>query len=257
LPLLPVSGTEFALQDADGSSEMAVLEAAGSETASALALLSRTAGLAGQAPAEQPLRVLTITDFEFLLLTLRARWLGPRMTLGLACSACRELAQLQVDVAELLAQAAPLKPRDVAPHPTRLSWFTLESVAFRLPTVSDLLQTVGQPHPVRALVALTLDESQAPARVRGRIERAMSAMAPQLSRLIEGACPGCGAALAAYLSVPGTVVAELRLGAAHLHDEVDLIARNYHWPQAEILSLPLGRRRAYVERIRRALAPAA
>jgi hypothetical protein len=257
LPLLPISGTEFALQDADGSSEMAVLEAAGSEIALALVLLSRTAALAGQPASEHALRTLTITDFEYLLLSLRASWLGLRMTLGLACNVCHELAQLDVELSELLAQATPLTPRGVAPLPARSSWFTLDGVTFRLPIVGDLMQTAGQLRPAKALAALTLGEGEAPRQVRARIERAMSVMAPQLSRMIEGICPSCGAPLTAYLSVPGTVVAELRLGAAHLHDEVDLIARNYHWPQAEILSLPLTRRRAYVERIRRALAQAA
>lgn len=257
MPLLPVSGTEFALHGVDGSGEMAVLEAVGDEMTSALVLLSRTAALAGEPASDASLRALTVTDFEYLLLSMRASWFGPQLTLGLACAACRDLAQLSVGVSELLAQATPTAPRGVAPHASRPAWFILEGVAFRLPTVGDLIATAGEARPVKALAALTIGEGNASGRVRARVERAMAAMAPQLSRSISGPCPNCRAPLVAFLSVAATVLAELRLRAAYLHDDVDLIARHYHWPQDEILSLPLSRRSAYVDRIRRALTQAA
>jgi hypothetical protein len=51
--------------------------------------------------------------------------------------------------------------------------------------------------------------------------------------------------------VARVVVAELRRMAGAVHDDVDLIARAYHWTEATILALPQDRRRAYAERIRR------
>ena len=59
-------------------------------------------------------------------------------------------------------------------------------------------------------------------------------------------------AVTAPLHVTRVVVGELCRGAASVHDDVDLIARTYHWPEATILALPQARRRSYVERIRRA-----
>jgi hypothetical protein len=253
---LPVSGTEFSLKSPDGSSEMVVLEADGSDLAAALALLTHSATL-GLENTEQTLRELTITDFEYLLLSLRASWLGPSMTLGLTCTSCRKLAQLSLQASELLAQADPHTPPWISTHPSRHGWFIVEAAAFRLPNVGDLIAAEDDPHPVRALASRTLPTSELPRRLRARIERAMSAMAPELSRIVGGSCPACGAPLRAHLSVARMVLGELRQNAAQLHDEVDLIARNYHWPQLEILALPLTRRRAYVERIRRALAAAA
>ena len=85
----------------------------------------------------------------------------------------------------------------------------------------------------------------------------MAAMAPEVSRPIAGDCPACGKTVQAPLHVARVVVAELRRTAAAVHDEVDLIARTYHWSEAMILALPQDRRRAYVERIRRAHARAA
>jgi hypothetical protein len=80
----------------------------------------------------------------------------------------------------------------------------------------------------------------------------MDTMAPMVSRAIAGECPSCGAAVRAGLAVAPIVVSELKRAAGHVHDEVDLIARAYHWPEAMILALPQDRRRAYAERIRRA-----
>lgn len=77
-------------------------------------------------------------------------------------------------------------------------------------------------------------------------------MSPALSREIEGLCPACGAVVKAGLAVTNLVVSELKRAAGAVYDEVDLIARAYHWPEALILSLPPPRRRAYAERIRRA-----
>jgi hypothetical protein len=85
----------------------------------------------------------------------------------------------------------------------------------------------------------------------------MAAMAPEVSRPIAGVCPACDAAVQAPLHVARVVVAELRRMAGAVHDDVDLIARAYHWTEATILALPQDRRRAYAERIRRSAALAA
>jgi hypothetical protein len=77
-------------------------------------------------------------------------------------------------------------------------------------------------------------------------------MAPEISTTIHALCPACGTPLEAHFPVVRTVLAELRQSAAGLHDDIDLIARTYHWPQAEILALPPDRRKAYVARIRHA-----
>ena len=80
----------------------------------------------------------------------------------------------------------------------------------------------------------------------------MAAMAPEVSRPIAGRCPACGATVEAPLHVTRLVVGELTRESANLHDDVHLIARAYHWREAEILKLPRRRRQAYAERIRQA-----
>jgi hypothetical protein len=82
-------------------------------------------------------------------------------------------------------------------------------------------------------------------------------MAPPLSREIAGRCAACGEKVRAEVAVAAVVVSELKRAAGAVHDEVDLIARAYHWPESQILALPQPRRRAYAERIRRAQLQAA
>ena len=40
---------------------------------------------------------------------------------------------------------------------------------------------------------------------------------------------------------------DLRQKAAFIYQDVDLLARRYHWSEAEILALPRARRAAYVD----------
>jgi hypothetical protein len=249
---LPVSGLEIALRKPDGLDDMLLREAAGSPIEAGLALVERLAG-----GVDRDWASLTVTDFEFLLLSVRAGRFGQQLSLGFACPHCRELAEVSFRVSDLLHSVTPRTVPGVAPNPARPGWFSLDGAGFRLPTVGDQVAVAVLARPGPRLVALCMDEAAQQKPHRARVERAMAAMAPEVSRPISGACPSCGATVQAGFSVTRIVISELRRAAAEVHDEVDLIARAYHWPQAEILSLPQDRRQAYAERIRRAQSLAA
>jgi hypothetical protein len=244
---LPICGAEISLREPDGLDDMLLHETAGSPIEAGLMLIDRLAGGAGRDWAS-----LTVTDFEFLLLSARAARFGQPMSLGFACLHCRDIAEVSFCVSDFLDSVRPRTVPGVTPNPARPGWFSLDGAGFRLPTVGDQVDVSVLVKPARRLAALCMDETARQKPHRARVERAMAAMAPELSRPIAGACPSCGVAVQAGLSVTKIVVAEMRRAAAAVHDEVDLIARAYHWPQAEILSLPQDRRRAYAERIRRA-----
>ena len=243
---LPVSGLEIALRKPDGLDDMLLRELAGSPIEAGLALIERLAS-----EADRNWASLIVTDFEFLLLSVRAARFGQQVSLGFACPHCRELAEVSFRVSEFLDSIKPRAVSDVTPNPARPGWFSLQEAGFRLPTVGDQIAVSAVARPGPRLVALCMDETARRRPYRARVERALAAMAPEVSRPIAGACPSCGAAVQAGFSVVRIVVSELRRAAAEVHDEVDLIARAYHWPQAEILSLPQDRRQAYAERIRR------
>jgi len=238
-------GVAIALREPDGADDMALSEFSGSPAAMAFSFLRRLA------PCD--VASLAVTDFEILLLQLRTARLGPRMHLAFACPHCREMAEILLIIPDYVADIRPKPVPDVNSDPEP-GWFSLESARFRLPTAGDLAAVADRVEPGRALAALCLNETAQQPRHRARVERAMSAMAPEVSRAVAGICPSCGAAVRAGFAVARVVIAEQKRAAAAVHDEVDLIARAYHWPQAEILALPRARRHAYAERIRRARA---
>jgi hypothetical protein len=252
MPRLPVSSSEIALRAPDGTDDMLLHEAAGGAVEVALALLTRLAG-----GGERDWGALTVTDFEALLLAVRTARFGQNLALGFACPACGERVEMNIRIDDYLAGVEPRAFPGVGPDPARPGWFRLDGAGFRLPTASDQAAVAHLAHPARRLAERCLDEIARHRRHRARVERAMAAMAPEVSRPITGDCPTCGAAVQAPLHVARVVVGELRRAAAAVHDEVDLIARAYHWPEAMILALPQDRRRAYAERIRRAQARAA
>jgi hypothetical protein len=246
---LPVSGAVFDFRDPDGVDDLILHEAPGGPVRAGLALLARLR-LSGPEPASLP-----VPDFEFLLLQVRARRLGPVMTLAFACPHCRALSEVEFRVADYVDDAAPKPAPGVTPDPERPGWFRLGDAGFRLPTVADQIEIEGHARPAARLAEVCLDGADR--RRRAKIERAMERMAPPLSREIAGRCAACGETVRAEVAVAPLVVSELKRAAGAVHDEVDLIARAYHWPEPQILALPQPRRRAYAERIRRAQLQAA
>ena len=253
---LPVSGAEVALRRPDGVDEMLLHEmlasgafrddTAGGAIEAGLMLLGRL-GVGALDCAD-----LAVTDFEFLLLTARAARFGQRMDLVFRCPHCRDLAEVTFRVADYLADVRPRVVAGVTPDLARAGWFSFDGAGFRLPTAGDQAAVVGVARPALRLAELCLDDTARRKPHRARVERAMAAMAPELSRPIAGRCPSCGAAVQVALSVARLVTIEIGRAASDMHDEVDLIARAYHWPESSILTLPQERRRAYAERIRRA-----
>jgi hypothetical protein len=245
MPRLPVSGAEVALREPNGADDMVLHEAAGAPVEIGLALLARLAG-------EGDWAALTVTDYEALLLGLHTARFGQELPLGFACPACRERVEITIRVDDFLAGVRPRAAPGVAPDPARPGWYRLADAGFRLPTAGDQAAVAKLDDPARGLTERCLDKAAQRRRHRGQVERAMAAMAPEVSRPLAGQCPACAAAVEAPLHVTRVVVGELSRAAASVHDDVDLIARAYHWPEATILALPQARRRAYAERIRRA-----
>lgn len=82
-----------------------------------------------------------------------------------------------------------------------------------------------------------------------RIEAALEAVAPEAATVVQSVCPDCGAVQLIEVD-PYTALSVQPL--EELYQEIHLIASAYHWSEAEILALPLGRRRRYLQLIDRA-----
>jgi len=270
---LPVSGLTVRFRAPNGNDDLAILEAVGGAVERALAILPRLTQLAEAANAahsggeDTPLgredtqrvwRSLTVTDFETALLGLRSFLFGDRV----AClfrdnsHGCGERMELEFSIAAFLEDARPAAPRGVERPSGDTHWFRLAGhddapVRFRLPLVEDQLEVMGKPKSELLLARRCIDSTVLGARARARVERAMEALAPPVSRPLTGNCPACGEPVAIALHVPRLVMEELEAFSAGTHEEVDAIAAAYHWDEAAILAMPQQRRRAYAETIRR------
>jgi DNA-directed RNA polymerase subunit RPC12/RpoP len=240
---LPVSGLEAAPRQPDGSDELVLREMTGSPVAIGIALVERLAGPGDRAD-------LTVTDFEILLLAIRTRAVGEDVDLGLVCPGCGERVAIGFRASDYVRGLAPRRPVDVTADPERPGWFRLAGARFRLPTAADQATVAGRSDAAKALAERCLDPPAPSGGARGRIERAMATMAPEVSRPVAGRCPECGAAVEAPIHVTRLVIGEMKRDAAGLHEEIDLIAQAYHWSEADILALPRRRRQAYAESIR-------
>jgi len=127
---LPVSGNEVALRAPDGTDDILLQEASGGPVEIGIALLDRL-GCANDWAG------LSVTDFEFLLLHLRALRLGEYLSLGFACPECGERVEVGFRIADYLRSVQPRTVPGVTRDPNRAGWFRLDGAGFRLPTAGD------------------------------------------------------------------------------------------------------------------------
>ena len=208
---LPISGSEVVVRPPNGTDDLVILEAEGNVVARALTLLALIARRDDADVADWP--ALCVTDFEVLLAMLRQTVLGPAVTCTFDCPRldCRERVEVAFSLSDYVGTARPRCPHDVIAS-DRPHWFRLTDAAgsFRLPTAADQSAVLGHSDAAQLLAKRCLDPADMPRSARTRAERAMAAMAPEISRPVIGRCPACGATARAGLHLPTLVMAELR-----------------------------------------------
>ena len=196
---------------------------------------------------------LTVTDLDSLLLLLRQKVLGDVILSDIRCDkpSCGARVDISFRIGQYLASQRSRPPSWVE-EDGESGWFRLagQTVKFRLPTGGDLAALEDQPRVERELIRQCARPAGISARIRRRMERAMEALAPSLSRIVQGQCPECGGVLQIYFDVRSFVLRELRDRAASVYQDVHLLALYYKWPEESILSLPQKRRRYYAEMLR-------
>jgi hypothetical protein len=291
---LPVSGRFVALRSPSGAEDLLLAEAARTPSGDA-ALAVALAGRLARAVDGEPLHwgSLTVTDLDALVLRLRQSLIGDRIQADVACPAseCGQRIDIAFSIADFLAHHTP-QPDGARNSGFRLEpadepgWFCLASVpdetgsspahslddasmegeptpapprsgtvCFRLPTADDLLAVAGGPAAGTELARRCLQPADVPAELQQHVEAAMEAIAPSLSCDLQGVCPECGAVVTVQFDPRWFCLRELRDRAIFIYQDVDLLARRYHWSEAEIVAIPHARRAAYAELARRNWGP--
>jgi len=258
---LPVSGREVQLRQPTGADDLVLLEARASDTELALVLVERLVRASDGAPLDGG--ALSVCDLEVLVLRLREALVGERIWADVVCRGeeCGQRIDLSFRITEYLAhriaRAGVARVRgwrvSSADDP---GWFCVVPAAeappskpppaqFRLITARDQLIAARQANGAQILAERCIRPAGLPPRQTRAVEAAMETMAPSLSGELAGICPKCSARVSAYFDVRHFCLRELRERAAFVYEDIDVLARQYHWSEREIVALSQTRRVSY------------
>lgn len=198
-------------------------------------------------PEPEAIRALAVGDREALLLQLRRITLGDRMDVLLTCPQCGELMDFELQVGDLLvapyADAPEVHAADVGERRVR----------FRPVTGADQeAAACGAAEDLDGAVRLVLERClQPPAEPSPLLLEALPALLagadPQADIVLDVGCEACGERTTVRFDTAAFLERELAQHEADLYREVHALASHYHWSEAELLALPPGKRRRYLE----------
>lgn len=189
------------------------------------------------------------------LLRLHTSLFGSRADLVSYCPSCQTAAQFSVDCATVLEQLPA--PAGALTHRIELDGFTIE---FRLPTVADVHAASSEDaddafaRRVLARCVLACLRSDVPASLNEVPDEVLDAVSTQMEALDPGAvlsfavrCPECATQWDARLDTGALMWQKVQAAAERLFLDIDALARAYGWTEQQVLSLPPGRRAAYLQ----------
>ncbi len=267
---LPVSGRQVLIRALTGTEELLLLEAPDDDLALALALMAhvgRSVGDEGSGGGPDAWLQLTPTDVDFFILRLRQLMLGDRIVSDVHCQApgCKTRIDVSFGIDQYLAHNATAREQSrsrgwIAESTDEPGWFRIRELrrpaipsgdtVFRLPTAADLQDVATRPDATAELTRRCIRIAPESFRQRRFVEAAMESIAPNLSQNLHGQCPDCGATVDIHFNPRNYCLRELRDRARFLFQDVDAIARRYHWSESDILALPLMRRARYADAAR-------
>jgi hypothetical protein len=197
---------------------------------------------------------LSIGERDNLLLELRERVFGSRVSSVTVCPGCGERLELEFDVTDIRAEQPD--------HTIGTLSLRLEGheVTFRLPNSLDIaaLPAQGALDPKRRALLKRIVSSAAhlgrpvaaeelPEAVVAGIEARLSQADPQAEIQMNLACAACGHRWETGFDIASFLWAEVDAWAARILREVHSLALAYGWREADILAMNPGRRQRYLE----------
>lgn len=181
---------------------------------------------------------LLVGDRSRLVLAVLCAGFGAPGELHLNCGDCGALHEVPFDPAAVLGLVPPGPVGD---------WFEVETdcgpIAMRLPTGADLVALHADGGALLLRCAPRAGDDRA---VQTAVEAAIAARDPAAEIVFRLECAECGDPVQALLD-PLTLLRGEMNRCGGIVAEVDVLARAYHWSEAELLALPAHRRRLYLE----------
>jgi hypothetical protein len=182
------------------------------------------------------------------LMEVRQRNFGDRIDAHTVCPECRERVEFSLLCSALLGEMGGGEPVTKK--------ITLDGVVFslRCPNSTDLA-AIASSTSVEAgekvLLARCVDDAANSAALtsaeRAAIVAALSALDPAAEILLDLSCPACGNSWQVLFDINHVLWLEICARARRVLQEVDALARVYHWSETEILRMSEARRALYLE----------
>jgi hypothetical protein len=210
---------------------------------------------------EKVIAEMTIGDRVALLLHLRRISFGDVAQLETRCPACQEPMASDLAISELVRQPQVQPETD---------YYNIEfdeySIWARLPCGKDqnLIAQAGS-HPdgpinseidyARQIVRMCVTRSipdlprELPVGLVQKISAKLEVLDPLANIKLNMTCPACNRSFKMPFFVEQFLLLELMMHQRRLEQEIHWLAFYYHWNENEILSLPITRRKRYVELI--------
>jgi hypothetical protein len=191
------------------------------------------------------------------LLQVRRRNFGDVLEAHTECPECRERLEFSLSCAELLENTPVAKSggKQIAIDGMRFDLKSPDSAAAAAAATSASVEAA-----IDNLLALCVSpgDTMSPHATAGALTPSMrSAIAAELAALdpaaeifLELSCPACAHRWPALFDIESLLWTEIRARARRLLQEVDALARVYHWNEAEIFRLSETRRGLYLEMAR-------
>ena len=172
----------------------------------------------------------TLSQFDACLADLYRHLYGDQLVSKCKCAGCAEPFELRFNLRDVQARL-DLESEGYTGSP-EAEVTAPSGRVFRLPRVGDLT-ALHRDGPQIWLQALLVDGPFDPEALQAEIAQA----GPVLSQDIDADCPECGHLNQVRFDIADYLVQTVAGEGAFLWREVHLMARQYHWPLSEILSL--------------------
>lgn len=236
---------DYAFRPVTGALELAIAESgqwSGQPARVTAALTAALAQLGGQVASWDVAHRLSVGDRQFLVRQLGAHLGFDAEWLSAHCRDCDAAFDFQVR-----HSAFPVKPAAES-YPYTQASTSRGEVRLRVPSGADQEAVAGvedMDAATRRLVSRLLVDGEAgdfSAEDIAAMEAALETAAPEVATVVQGVCPECGA----ENQVEVDPYRCLDRDARQIFAEIHALASAYHWSEAEIVSLPVARRKTYL-----------
>jgi hypothetical protein len=208
--------------------------------------------LKGQLSLNDAIRQLTLGDRAILIIQIRAALLGEKIHALLNCPFCKESLSFELSSKSLAPQSIA---NPVVAYPLKFENFLLMVKPVTGAVLEAIAESSSINYSIEQLARLCIVSSKPvlPEKLSDELLATVSSklreIDPQADIVLNLVCPVCNRPFQVPFEIEEYFFNEMAGRLGQLEREIHWIALNYHWSEKEILSLPIAKRKRYIELI--------